>query len=39
MIKNYYKILKQSDYTEEEIEDIFFKRKKLEVLIRITMNC
>ena len=26
--KNYYKLLKQSDYTEDEIEDIIFKRNK-----------
>jgi len=26
--KDYYKLLKQSDYTEEEIEDIMFKRNK-----------
>ena len=26
--KNYYKFLKQSDYTEDEIEDIIFKRNK-----------
>jgi hypothetical protein len=26
--KNYYKLLKQSDYTEDEIEDIIFKRDK-----------
>jgi hypothetical protein len=26
--KNYYKFLKQSDYTEDEIKDIIFKRNK-----------
>ena len=26
--KDYYKLLKQSDYTEDEIEDIIFKRNK-----------
>ena len=26
--KNYYKLLKQSDYTENEIKDIIFKRNK-----------
>ena len=26
--KNYYKLLKQSDYTEDEIKDIIFKRNK-----------
>ncbi len=36
--KNYYKLLKQSDYTEDEIKDIILKEINLQVLTKITMH-
>ena len=36
--KNYYKLLKQSDYTEDEIEDIILKEINLQVLTKVTMH-